>query len=171
MIKIAIKDGIGSAEVKSGVYKVSSKIPGYDNSTIKPSCIKINDIGIYAFTIAATGTLTLHVTDECGKPIKNAKFIRTDKYGKTYGCEIESDCNGDAKFLNVPYGIDAPCIYFKQTASIRNYKFNDEIQSIKMTNKNETLNIKNYKKLCETFTVVDVNYDNIPVTGTLVLKK
>ena len=59
---------------------------GYDSSTLTPNSVNVVDgTNIYAFTISATGTLTLHVTDTgdpgTGVDIVGAKFIRTDSTG------------------------------------------------------------------------------------------
>ena len=62
--RIPITNGIGSLEVVNGRYNVTAEVPGYDNSTLTPKSIEIVDgVETYAFTISATGTLTINVTD------------------------------------------------------------------------------------------------------------
>ena len=123
MAKIVnIVNGTGTSELINDTYTVSANVAGYDNTTINPSNISVvAETNSYALTIGATGTLTLHVTDDgtpTGNPIVGATFYRTDSTGTEYGTIITTDSNGDAVFNNVPFASDnAPIIYYKQTAS------------------------------------------------------
>lgn len=115
---IPITNGAGSKELADGNYTVTSSVAGYDNSSIDPSTLEIIEgVNDYSFTIEATGTLTLHVSDdgtEIGIPLVGAAFYRCDSEGNTYGEQIVSDDEGNAVFNNVPYAeSDAPIIYFK----------------------------------------------------------
>lgn len=119
---ININNGTGSENIQDGVYNVTATANGYDNSSIDPSSVTITTgTDEYAFTIAATGTLTLHVTEDGtsgGTPVVGATFIRTDSSGNEYGSEITTDSNGDAVFNNVPFASSsAPTIYYKQKSS------------------------------------------------------
>ena len=61
---ISIVSGTGSSDIATDEYTVTAVAAGYDTSSISPSTITITDEADYAFTIAATGTLTLHVSDD-----------------------------------------------------------------------------------------------------------
>lgn len=161
MAKIVnITNGTGSENLINGDYTVTALVTGYDNTTINPTDITVDAvINEYAFSIAATGTLTLHVTDtgtSAGTPIVGATFIRTD-------------ATGNAVFNNVPYAdTNAPTIYFKQTASVGDHEFDDAVQSTTLTTDTQTLEIQNTVGALRTITLTDANYENLPVdSGTL----
>lgn len=172
---ITIANGSGTANVINGNYDVDANVNGYNNSSISPAEVKIeNGTNTYAFTISATGTLTLHVTEDGtsgGTPIVGATFVRTDSNGTEYGTPITSDSNGNAVFNNVPFdATNSPTIYFKQTASDGDHEFNNEVQSTTMTTSTSTVQIENEPGASRTFTLTDANYNNLPIeTGTLTL--
>jgi len=165
---INITNGTGTGELINDSYKVEANVVGYDNTSINPSNVDIvegtND---YSFTIAATGTLTLHVTDNgtaSGNPIIGATFIRTDSTGTEYGKQITTDDNGDAVFENVPFAATgAPLIYYKQTASDGDHEFSTDVQNTSMTMSEETLQIENATGATRTINLVDSNYSNLPI--------
>ena len=99
-INIPINNGTGSQSVANGNYNVTVTSVGYDASTLNPSTINVvegtND---YSFTVGATGTLTIHVSDDgttTGNPIVGAVLYRTDSDGTTYGDPITTDAEGNA---------------------------------------------------------------------------
>lgn len=172
---IIINNGTGSESLVNGNYTVTSNIVGYDNTSINPSTVDITEgTNAYAFTIAATGTLTLHVTDDgttTGNPIVGATFQRTDSTGNEYGTQITTDSNGDALFNNVPYAATgAPLIYYKQLTSDGEHEFSPNVTSIAMTTSSETVEIQNPVGATRTINLTDANYTNLPIgTGTITL--
>ena len=172
---INITDGQGTESLINGSYTVTANAVGYDNSTINPSSVSIVEgTNTYQFTISATGTLTLHVTEDgtaTGTPIVGATFIRTDSTGNTYGSAITTDSNGDAVFNNVPYdSTNAPTVYYKQTASDGDHEFSNLVQSTTLTTSTETVEIENTPGATRTITLTDANYSNLPIdTATLTL--
>lgn len=176
MAKIVnITNGTGTTDLINGSYTVTADVTGYDNTTINPDSITVDAAtNNYAFTIGATGTLTLHVTDNgtpSGTPIVGATFIRTDATGTEYGSIITTDATGNAVFNNVPYAeTAAPTIYFKQTASDGDHEFSTEIQNTTLTTQTSTLEITNAIGATRTITLTDANYDNLPIdTATITL--
>lgn len=171
---ITITNGTGSANVINGSYTVEAAVTGYNNASINPNSISVVEgTNTYAFTISATGTLTLHVTEDgtsSGTPVVGATFIRTDASGNEYGSAVTSDSNGDAVFNNMPYdSTNAPTIYFKQTASDGEHEFNNAVQSTTMTSDTSTLQIENTLGALRTINLTDANYANLPIDGTLTL--
>lgn len=171
---ITITNGSGSANVINGSYSVEAAVTGYNNASINPNSISVVEgTNTYAFTISATGTLTLHVTEDgtsSGTPVVGATFIRTDASGNEYGSAVTSDSNGDAVFNNMPYdSTNAPTIYFKQTASDGEHEFNNAVQSTTMTSDTSTLQIENTLGALRTINLTDANYANLPIDGTLTL--
>ena len=165
---ITITSGTGSADVLNGTYSVTADVTGYDNTSISPDSITVDAAtNSYAFTIAATGTLTLHVTEDgtaSGVAVVGATFVRTDASGAEYGSSITTDANGDAVFNNVPYASSgAPTIYYKQTASDGNHEFDNTVQSITMENNTQTSQIINALGATRTVSLTDANYSNLPV--------
>ena len=171
---IVITNGTGSSNLINDTYAVTSDVLGYDNTSIDPSSVEVvKGTNTYSFTISATGTLTLHVTEDgtaSGTPIVGATFIRTDSSGNEYGSAITTNQTGDAIFNNVPFdSTNAPTIYFKQTASDGNHEFSNAVQNTTMTANSETLQIQNTVGALRTINLTDANYANLPVDGSLTL--
>ena len=172
---ITITNGTGTGELINDTYTVTADVSGYNNTSIDPNSLNVVEgTDSYAFTIAATGTLTLHVTEEgtqAGTPIVGATFVRTDASGNEYGSTITTDTNGDAVFNNVPFAdTNAPIIYFKQTASDGDHEFDATVQNTTMTISTETLEIQNQVGATRTITLMDTNYQNLPIdSGTITL--
>lgn len=165
---INITNGVGTGELINDTYSVTASVTGYENATINPSSVSIVEgTNSYAFTIAANGSLTLHVTDDgtvSGNPIVGATFFRTDASGNEYGSVITTDSNGDAVFANVPYdSTNAPTIYFKQTASDGDHEFSTSVQNTTLTTSTETIQIENAVGATRTINLTDVNYSNLPI--------
>ncbi len=166
---VTITNGTGTSDLINGTYTITADVTGYDNTSITPSSVNIEQgTNTYAFTIASSGTLTLHVTDN-GMPIVGATFVRTDSFGNTYGTAITSDANGDAIFENVPYAdTNAPTIYYKQTASDGDHEFDTAIQSTTLTTATSTVQVENPVGVTRTITLTDTNYANLSIeSGTL----
>ena len=176
MAKIVnITNGTGTSQLINDTYTVTADIVGYDNTSINPNSVSIVDgTNAYAFTVGATGTLTLHVTDDgtaSGTPIVGATFYRTDSTGTEYGTVITTDSNGDAVFNNVPFdATGAPVIYYKQTASDGDHEFDNTVNSTTLTTSTSTVQIENPMGATRTITLTDANYSNLPIdSGTLTL--
>ena len=172
---VNILNGTGAERLINGVYTVTADVTGYDNSTINPSSITVDQTtNTYAFSISATGTLTLHVTEDgtsSGTAVVGATFVRTDSAGTEYGSSITTDSNGDAVFNNVPYdATNAPTIYYKQTSSDGNHEFVNTVQQATLTTSTSTVEIQNAPGATRTITLTDANYANLPITsGTITL--
>lgn len=166
---IPITNGVGSIEIIDGEYNVTAEVAGYDNSSIDPSSQVITEgVDSYDFTIAATGTLTLHVTDDgtdIGIPIVGATFYRCDAEGTTYGDAITTTDEGNAVFNNVPYSETDTCpiIYYKQTESDGQHTFDDTLQQVTMEADTKTVEIQNAEAVSRTFNLTDANYDGLPI--------
>ena len=173
MAKIVnITNGVGTESLINGNYTVEANVNGYDNSSINPSSVNITEgTNSYAFTISATGTLTLHVTDSGtteGNPIVGATFKRTDSQGTEYGNVITTDSNGDAIFNNVPFSeTNAPLIYYKQLSSDGEHEFSSDVASISMTTNTQTVQIENAIGATRTINLTDANYENLPIESGL----
>ena len=170
---VIITNGTGTSNLINDTYEVTAEVTGYNNTSIDPSSLIVTDsINSYAFTIAATGTLTLHVTEDgtsSGTPIVGATFIRTDSTGTEYGTPITSDASGDAVFNNVPFAATgAPTIYYKQTASDGDHEFDNNVQSTTMTTDTSTVEIQNTIGALRTITLTDANYTNLPIDSATI---
>lgn len=165
---ININNGTGTGELINGTYSVTAEVNGYENTSVDPTSITVTqDTNSYAFTISATGTLTLHVTDDgtsTGNPIVGATFYRTDSLGTEYGSVITTDSNGDAVFDSVPFAsTNAPIIYYKQTASDGDHEFDNTVQNTTLTTSTSTVEIQNAPGATRTITLTDANYTNLPI--------
>ena len=160
---IPINNGVGSKEIDNGTYTITANIVDYDNATIDPASQEITEgIDNYSFTIGATGTLTLHVSDDgtkIGIPIVGAVFYLCDAEGNQYGDSIQSDDSGNAVFNNVPYSGEgnAPEIYFKQISSDGEHTFNSELQNTTLTEETGIVEITNAAAAERTFNITDAN--------------
>lgn len=165
---ITITNGEGTAPILNGEYSVTASANGYNNSSIDPSTLTIVEgTNEYSFTIEATGTLTLHVSEEGtsgGTPVVGAKFIRCDSFGNTYGSEITTEASGNAVFQYVPFASsDAPTVYYKQTSSDGNHEFSDELRSINLTESTGLVEIQNAAAVSRTIKLTDKNYDGLDI--------
>lgn len=175
---IPITNGKGSKELANDTYTVTAAFEGYDNSSITPSSQEITEgENSYNFTISATGTLTLHVSDdgtEIGIPIVGATFNRCDSEGTPYGEVITSDDEGNAVFNNVPFSADGnpPTIYFKQISSDGEHTFNADLQNTTLDSETKTLEIENAMAESREFNITDAYYEGLPIeNGELTLEK
>ena len=172
---VTITNGTGQTELINDTYTATAEVTGYDNASLTPSSITVDAAtNTYAFTISATGTLTLHVTDTgttAGTPIVGATFIRTDSTGTEYGSVITTDTEGNAVFNNVPFAdTNAPLVYYKQTASDGDHEFDSTVQSTSLATQTETIEITNAPGATRTINLTDANYDNLPIeTASLTL--
>ena len=165
---VIITNGTGTGELINDTYTVTAEATGYDNTSINPNSVTIEaSTNTYAFTIAATGTLTLHVTEDgtaSGTPIVGSTFVRTDSTGAEYGTTITTNASGDAVFNNVPFATTgAPTIYFKQTSSDGNHEFDNTVQNTNLTESTQTNQIQNTKGATRTINLTDANYENLPI--------
>lgn len=168
---ISIVNGQGTEEVLKGSYSVTGNFPGYDATTLTPTTVTIGDETTYAFTISATGALTVHVSDGAGTDIVGATLTLTDENGVAIGEVQTTDASGNVTFANVPYGTETgvPAVYFKQLTSDGAHEFSEEVQSTTLTTQAETYEVTNTPAETKTFTVADANYTSIPVDGTLTI--
>ena len=172
---VTITNGSGTSNLINDTYSVTADVVGYDNTSILPASVEIVEgTDTYAFTIAATGTLTLHVTEDgtsAGTPIVGATFVRTDNAGTQYGEAITTNDNGDAIFNNVPFAESgAPAIYYRQTASDGNHEFDETLKNTTMTTDTQTVEVQNPLGASRTITLTDANYANLPIdNGSITL--
>lgn len=172
---VTITNGRGTVNLAPGTYDAVANVAGYDNSTLSPTSVTIaSGTDSYAFTIAASGTLTLVVTNtgtSTGVPIEGAVFYRTDATGTKYGDPITTNANGVAVFNNVPFAsTNAPRIYFIQESSDAQHTFNDEVQYVTMTSSTLRYYIANPDAQTSNITLTDANYDGLPIaSGTITL--
>ena len=170
---VSITNGSGTASLINDTYTVTADVNGYENSSILPASVDIVDsTNSYAFTISATGTLTLHVTEDgtsTGTPIIGATFVRTDESGNEYGNVITTDSNGAAVFDNIPFAAtDAPTVYYKQLTSDGDHEYSTAVANTSLTTSTQTIEVQNAVGATRTITLTDANYGNLPIaTGTL----
>ncbi len=170
---VQIVNGTATAPFANGSYPVTAAVAGYDNTTIDPSSLTVvAGTDTYGLTIAAAGTLTVHVSEtglSGGTAVVGAKFIRCNIDGSiTYGSEVTSVADGTAVFEHVPYGTSAPAIYYKQTSTTGSHMFDSGTRNVTMANSTETVEIKNALGTSRTLNLTDPNYGNMPIAaGTL----
>ena len=175
---VPITNGKGSKELINGSYDVVADVEGYDNSTINPATQEITEAATsYNFTIKASGTLTLHVTDDgtdIGVPVEGAVFYRCDYVGNVYGDPIITDEEGNAVLKSVPYSTSGnpPTVYFKQTESDGEHTFDDALQGEELDTDSKTVEIRNSDATLRSINLTDATYANLPIAdGNLTFKE
>ena len=173
---ITINNGSGSSNIPNGTYNVSANVQGYDNTSILPTSVNIEDgTNEYTFTVSATGTLTLHVTEDgtsSGTKVVGATFKRADSSGNQYGPLITTNENGDAILTNVPYAVSgAPTVYYIQLSSDGSHDYVKTVQSTTLSTQEATIQVTNTLSALRTINLYDANYTNLPISsGTLILE-
>lgn len=167
---VQIVNGTGTENILYDTYNVGAEATGYDQTTLTPNSMTYDGTtNTYNFTIAATGTLTLHVTEDqtpTGTPIVGATFIRTDSLGNEFGTTITTDATGNAVMSNVPFAPSgAPTIYFKQLTSDGNHNFDPEVQEATLTTETTTVEIENTPEEPVTFNLTDANYSGLNISS------
>lgn len=165
---IPIVEGSATEQILNGAYDVTAVVVGYDNTSIQPDTVNVTaGDDAYAFTIAATGTMTLHVTETGvigGPVIIGATFVRCDASGAPYGATITTDENGNAEFPFMPFAAsDAPIIYYKQTASVGEHEFDETVQNTTMITDTLEIEVENAPGEVRTITLTDANYANLKI--------
>lgn len=170
---VNITNGSGSENIANGSYSVSVTSTGYDESSINPSSIVVNDsTNSFDFTISASGSLTLHVTEDGtsgGVAVVGASFYRCDSNGITYGDAVTTDDTGNAVLPNLPYAESgAPVVYYKQVNSDSAHNFDDTLKNITLTQVATTVEVVNAQATVKTFNLTDANYSGLDIgTATL----
>lgn len=172
---ISITNGAGSENILNGSYSVTTSVTGYDNTTINPNSVDIvAGTNTYNFTVAAAGTLSLHVSEEGtsgGEPIVGATFIRCSSDGVTeYGTAKTTNASGVAVFDHVPFGAGAPQIHYKQTASDGEHEFDATVKHVTMAASAQTIEVQNAEPAERTIGYTDQYYSGLPIdAGTITL--
>jgi hypothetical protein len=177
MASFSFSNGQGQfSDIASGTYTVNkglSNLTGYDNTTGIPSTIEITgSTDPITFTVGGTGTLTVHVENSFGDPVKGVELVRVYKdfnrttVNTTYGPpSAPTDDNGNTTFANVPWSaIGAPNIYFTVNDPTK-YEITSGVPflTLSMTQQVQTLDAPEPISLITPFTVSDVNYTNLAI--------
>lgn len=172
---ITITNGEGTAQVINGEYQVTANAVGYLNSSIDPTSLTINnETDTYSLTIAASGSLIIHVSDdgtETGNPIVGATFYRTDSSGNNVGNPFTTDNEGKTTITYLPFASEnSPTVYYKQTISDGNHNFDNTVKEIILTEEETPIEIENSNPLTKTFILKDANYTDLNIqTATITL--
>ena len=170
---VTITNGTGSKALPKGRYDVTASVPGYAG-VLDPSTFTATEAeGSQAFTIAATGTLTLHVNEtgaEGGTPVTGGTFIRCSSDGtETYGIAKTIDASGVCTFEAVPFGTgEAPVsVYVKQLTADDSHNRHEDVVTASMDGESKTQYVRNAPAATQTFTFADANYAGLNINGTL----
>ena len=170
---VTITNGTGSQILPKGKYDVTASVPGYAG-TLDPSTFTASELeGNQSFTIAATGTITLHVNDtgaSGGTPVTSGSFIRCNSDGtETYGTAKTIDAMGACTFDFVPFGTsEAPIdVYVKQLTSDETHNVHPGVVTVSMSEPNQTQYVQNTPAALQSFTFADANYAGLNLNGTL----
>ena len=174
---VKITDGKGSIRLVEGVYNVTASVPGYDNSTLTPTSVELrDDVETYTFSIAASGILTIHVSEEGtsgSTPVVGAKFVRANSDGSLVSQEAVTGDDGNAVFRNVPYSSTLkPKFYFKQLLGDDVHTFSEDLNSVEMNDENVVMEVQNPLAVNRNFVLTDTNFASIAIAdGDLFIEK
>lgn len=172
---VTITDGTGTVDLPDGEFSASATVDGYDSTTLSPLSVTVTaGVTVYDFTIGATGTLTLHVSEtgeSTGTPVEGAVFYRCDEDGTTYGDPVTTSATGVASLANVPWSAtDAPTVYYKQTATAEGHAFDDSVQEVTLTAQTTTVEVTNAPLVTRTINLTDANYTGLAIeSGSMTL--
>lgn len=170
---VNITNGSGSKALPKGKYDVTASVPGY-TGLLDPSTFTATDTeGSQAFTIAATGTLTLNINEtgaEGGTPVTGGTFIRCNSDGtETYGTAKTITATGVCIFDAVPFGTsESPIsVYVKQLTTDDTHNLHEGVVSVSMDGETKVQYVLNAPAATQTFTFTDANYAGLNMNGTL----
>lgn len=170
---VTITNGQGLQNLPIGEYNVTADIFGY-SGVLDPSTFTATGVeGSEAFTLAATGTLTLNVNDtgaEGGTPITAGSFIRCNVDGSTsYGTAKTVSAQGVCEFPFVPFGTSGSpaTFYIKQLTSDAEHNIDPNVITVAMEAETQSLYVANPEIAEQTFTLEDANYAGLVLTGEM----
>lgn len=162
-ITIPFTNGTATVDnVLVGTYTyISNTIPGYQGATMPDFSINTAQTNI-ELKLSASGTLTVNVLDDVGKPIQSGSVQMYATDGTTpLGSPVEIS-NGAAVFNHVPYSGSGVNFIIKQAATDGDHILNTEPVSVSMTQQTRTVQIINQRVPVQVnFKVVDANYPGI----------
>lgn len=171
--ELTFTNGTASKVLPAGKYTVTSNVPGYTGTLSPTSFTATKSAGTQAFTIAATGTMTITVNEtgaSGGTAVTGGSFIRCNTNGTTnYGTSKTVSSSGICTFDNVPFGnTQAPAkFYIKQLTSDSGHNVQDGIIEVTMPQQSSTMYVKNEVGATQQFTLADSNYSGNNLNGTL----
>ncbi len=170
---VTITNGTGIELLPAGNYNVAASVTGYDGALDPTTFTATTSTGSQAFTLAATGTLTLTVNEtgaSGGTPITAGTFIRCSQDGLTeYGSAKTVSGSGICVFDHVPFGeIGSPyTFYIKQLTSDTTHNIHVGVISIAMEDSTQDEYVQNTLAAEQSFTFTDENYSGLNLSGTL----
>lgn len=167
---VLISNGQGKVDLPNDVFSVTATATGYDGSTLNPASVTVTaGVTEYSFTISATGSLILHVTEDgtsAGTPVEGATFYRCDNNGNTYGSAFTTDSTGNATLTNIPWDTDGNAkIYYKQTETASGHSFDSKLKEIVLTQATTTVEVENQLLVSRTIKLTEAGYDGLSVPG------
>lgn len=145
--------------------------PDMPVSWICPTFTATEAEGSQAFTIAATGTLTLHVNEtgaEDGTPVIGGTFIRCNSDGtETYGTAKTIDASGVCTFEVVPFGTgEAPVsVYVKLLTGNDSHNLHEDVVTASMDEESKTQYVRNAPVITQIFTFAYANCAGLHMNG------
>ncbi len=170
---VTITNGTGSEFLPAGNYNVAAAVTGYDGALDPTAFTATTSTGAQAFTLAATGTLTLTVNEtgaSGGTPVTAGTFIRCSQDGLTeYGTAKTIDGSGICVFDHVPFGdVGSPyTFYIKQLTSDTTHNMHVGVIAIEMEGATQDEYVQNTAAAEQSFTFTDANYSGLNLSGTL----
>lgn len=170
---VTITNGSGSQRLPAGVYSVAPTVTGYTGTLVPATFTATASDGSQSFTLAATGTLTLTITEDGtaeGTKITGGAFIRCNSEGDTtYGTEKTIDALGACTFDHVPYGDETTpyVFYVRQLRSDSTHNIQSGVITVNMAANTQTNYVTNPLAGTQSFTLADAYYSGLNLSGGL----
>ena len=170
---VPITNGAGSQRLPIGNYTVTAAVTGYTGALDPTAFTATSSPGSQAFTIAATGTLTLNVNEtgaEGGTAVTGGTFIRCNQNGSaTYGTEKTVSGAGVCTFDHVPFGTaETPAtFYVKQLTSDSTHNIYTGVITVSMAAETQAQYVQNTLAANQSFTLTDEYYSGLNIDGSL----
>ena len=170
---VTITNGAGSANLPAGGYSVTATITGYNGALTPSTYTATTGTGSQAYTLAATGTLTLTVNEtgaSGGAAITSGTFIRCNLAGDiTYGTAKTVSATGICEFDHVPYGtVGSPVVFYvKQLTSDTTHSIQTGVITVNMNSQTMGQYVQNPPAAKQDFTLADQYYSGLNLDGTM----
>lgn len=170
---VPITNGTGSQRLPIGAYNVTADVTGYTGVLDPTTFTATGSDGSQAFTIAATGTLTLNVNEtgaSGGTPVTSGTCIRCSQDGTTtYGTAKTISATGDCIFDHVPFGTAGTpaTFYVKQLTSDDTHNIYSGVITVSMEAETQTNYVQNTLAANQSFTLTDAYYSGLNIDGSL----
>lgn len=171
---VNIVNGEASVDLPVGSYTVSAiTANGYDLTSFTPTSMTVTAVAAdFDFTVAADGTLTVHVTEDgtaIGTAVAGSTFMRCDKDGTTIASSDQTtDASGNISFNNTPYGDPTSKIYLKNTVAGSGHALLQGALEFTASAQTQTCQLAEPKVYTQSLDLTDTNFTGLNIESATI---